>query len=108
MSSSKEIQLFKELYKEAIRREHCIGMSVHGMGEFLKNSHVVDNFSLARSLADVGEEFRAELALLDSRIDDMPPCSICNNRWGGFSSIGLKGNLSQQLMDTLNKLCEEG
>ena len=108
MSSSKEIQLFRELYTEAMRNDHCIGLSVHGMADFFGDSHVVDNFGLARSLANLGEEFRDSLALIEPRIDDTPPCSICNNRWGGFSAIGPKGNLSQKLMDTLNKLCEEG
>lgn len=108
MSSSKEIQLFKELHKKAMRDEHCIGMLVHGMQEFLEHVHVVDSFSLARSLADLGEEFRTNLALIDPRIDDMPSCSVCNNRWGGFSVTGPKGMLPQKLIDTLNKMCGEG
>ena len=108
MSSSKEIKLFRELYEEAMRSEHCIGSSVHGMADFFGDSHVVDNFMLARSLARLGDEFRADLAEIDPRIDDMPPCSVCNNRWGGFAKTDSKGSLIQQLMSTINKLCEEG
>ena len=82
-----EIPFFEELYEKSALRDHCALQLTLGLGSVFPKSAVVDRYDTARSLNDIGEEFRSSMAAIDPRIDDVPACQICGAPWGGFSGL---------------------